>query len=763
MEITVNLRRVHLVIAAAVAATVAVVIVVLMVLGGSDIEQVGPDGAESIAQDGARLSIPASAAAAGASVSAQVVDLDEAPSLPGYASDFAGVWEFTVEGGITGAATIHLPAPAAERSWVALHFIDDQWRPIGFALNDDEVVVDVESLGVFGIAFLDETVAVWNRLSDSAEDVADDVVERRADGEGGDRQTIEAAGGCVLETGMCVRPVLLAICEESPRTCGFIERLVELGDVRGESVYERLSPPSCSERGADIVVDDSTAQRLLSGCVNADSPVDLWVQNDRRFWIEACPVGGGQLRDESAASPFASLSRCGGTVLPFAAISTWEGDLREPFAVRASLGAVPVALTTTELLANAAMAILRIGGDVDLAELMMTEDGAAAILDAVTSLERSPELAPVFAQLEAGDVSAGLESLAGMMATPSVADTLVQRALLDSGLLHRLGVHLASSELNGFVASLAIVDVLVAIGDVVESAPAEDGPFGGAVVFSRPGERQPASQDEESATETEASDREAGQAEDDESNDDDRADAEAGQQDDRDSASEQEGDTVSQDGETQQSDADEDAEDAVDVSAARLVDLSSAWEHTCALLDDGSIECWGESSLGRLDVPPGRYTLVDVGGAQHSCAITEDERAVCWGSNEQGQLDVPRGRYIDVAAAGDHTCALTTDGSAVCWGDNEYGQSSPPRGTFVDISARWQYNCGLTDDAGIVWLGSESVRRAQCPSGSVLSGVCRRPARLRTRHYRRRRLLGSEQQRTTRCPDWRVRVRQCGV
>jgi alpha-tubulin suppressor-like RCC1 family protein len=71
--------------------------------------------------------------------------------------------------------------------------------------------------------------------------------------------------------------------------------------------------------------------------------------------------------------------------------------------------------------------------------------------------------------------------------------------------------------------------------------------------------------------------------------------------------------------------------------------------HRCALLADGSIECWGNDYHGQLGDGPTFSTasLVTVSG------ITQ---------------------AIAVAAGGSHACALLRDGSVQCWGDNICGQ-----------------------------------------------------------------------------------------
>lgn len=148
-----------------------------------------------------------------------------------------------------------------------------------------------------------------------------------------------------------------------------------------------------------------------------------------------------------------------------------------------------------------------------------------------------------------------------------------------------------------------------------------------------------------------------------------------------------------------------------DPLAATAVSLGS--DHACALFEDSKIVCWGKSSDGQLgygrstnvgdDEVPKKVGFVSVGGNVvhlvtgnfHSCAVLEDGTVRCWGLNSFGQLgngdtdtigddtgehpasllpvDVG-GTVVQIAAGYTHTCALFDTGSMRCWGGNHFGQ-----------------------------------------------------------------------------------------
>jgi alpha-tubulin suppressor-like RCC1 family protein len=74
-------------------------------------------------------------------------------------------------------------------------------------------------------------------------------------------------------------------------------------------------------------------------------------------------------------------------------------------------------------------------------------------------------------------------------------------------------------------------------------------------------------------------------------------------------------------------------------------------------------------------------------GENHTCALLKDHFVVCWGSNEFGQLGTGNERnslvpapvkrlegVISITTGGSHTCALLADRTVECWGYNFFGQ-----------------------------------------------------------------------------------------
>ena len=152
----------------------------------------------------------------------------------------------------------------------------------------------------------------------------------------------------------------------------------------------------------------------------------------------------------------------------------------------------------------------------------------------------------------------------------------------------------------------------------------------------------------------------------------------------------------------------------------RPVALAAGGYHTCALLSSGRVQCWGFNKNGQAGSgspnAPAQVTTATLvsginnaiaitAGAFHSCALLADNTVRCWGRDDNGELgDAPRvdtavpvtarvGRTLTetlndltaVAAGigvgvlgltqlgGYHTCAVKSDGTAVCWGYHRGG------------------------------------------------------------------------------------------
>ncbi len=172
---------------------------------------------------------------------------------------------------------------------------------------------------------------------------------------------------------------------------------------------------------------------------------------------------------------------------------------------------------------------------------------------------------------------------------------------------------------------------------------------------------------------------------------------------------------------------------------------------TCALLDDGTVKCWGVHLDGRLgDEGAADQTVggspadmgdnlprVDLGtlasvtalvaGDDHMCALLTTGGLKCWGENASGQLgyghtndlgdqlgemgdDLPEvdlgqgNAALAIAAGSHHTCALLAGGAVKCWGGNAMGQLG-----LGDVANRGDGPAEMGDALPAVDLGTAAV------------------------------------------------------
>ena len=159
---------------------------------------------------------------------------------------------------------------------------------------------------------------------------------------------------------------------------------------------------------------------------------------------------------------------------------------------------------------------------------------------------------------------------------------------------------------------------------------------------------------------------------------------------------------------------------AIDLGSGRTaLAISVRTHHTCALLDNASVKCWGFNNQGQLgqgstsnlgdagsemgdklpaiDLGSGRTTTAISAGVYYTCALLDNSDVKCWGYNAYGQLgqestsslgdaglemgdnlpaiDLGSGRTaLAISAGSAHACALLDNSAVKCWGFNTNGQ-----------------------------------------------------------------------------------------
>ncbi len=187
-------------------------------------------------------------------------------------------------------------------------------------------------------------------------------------------------------------------------------------------------------------------------------------------------------------------------------------------------------------------------------------------------------------------------------------------------------------------------------------------------------------------------------------------------------------------------------DDGDDKLAFKDSKIAAGIYHTAAILDNGSVKCWGRNSYGQLgygdtnhrgdgagemgsnlptvDLGTGRTAVQIAAGGYFTVALLDNGTIKCWGDNFYGQLgygdtnnrgdnagemgdnllqvDLGTGRTaMQIAAGGNHTVVLLDNGTVKCWGRNSSGQLG-----YGDTNHRGDGAGEMGDNLPVVDLGT---------------------------------------------------------
>ncbi len=147
----------------------------------------------------------------------------------------------------------------------------------------------------------------------------------------------------------------------------------------------------------------------------------------------------------------------------------------------------------------------------------------------------------------------------------------------------------------------------------------------------------------------------------------------------------------------------------------RALQLSAGHAHSCALLDDGSVTCWGSNAHGQLDVPSESFTAIGAGW-HYTCGITAAGSLSCWGDGGCGQTTPASFGYSAIEGAHLHGVGITDFGALVGWGPSGYAITTPPMGeNYVDLACGQTHCCAIDSDGAMSCWGSNGLNDS--PSG----------------------------------------------
>jgi len=153
--------------------------------------------------------------------------------------------------------------------------------------------------------------------------------------------------------------------------------------------------------------------------------------------------------------------------------------------------------------------------------------------------------------------------------------------------------------------------------------------------------------------------------------------------------------------------------------------VGGGWLHSLALKADGTLQGWGNDSLGQWDFPAGTNSVSIACGYLFSLALQSNGQVLAEGDAFDGYATptlVPNNLSNVVAIAGGyyHSLALKSDGTVAAWGTStnpadfgmnfNYGQSLVPAGlsNVVAIAAGGFHSLALKSDGTVTAWGAGS-------------------------------------------------------
>ncbi len=162
-----------------------------------------------------------------------------------------------------------------------------------------------------------------------------------------------------------------------------------------------------------------------------------------------------------------------------------------------------------------------------------------------------------------------------------------------------------------------------------------------------------------------------------------------------------------------------------------VVAALGGFEHACALTDQGAVKCWGRNTYGQLgdgttndsltpvDVVGLSSTVTAISTERHkSCALLDTGAVECWGDylDGPGVTAIPEwsSNVAHLSSSTDyHTCVVFEDSSVACRGLTGNGvvvdESGDPVSGFATVDTGHRFSCGTTTTGGVKCWGQNHL------------------------------------------------------
>ena len=114
-------------------------------------------------------------------------------------------------------------------------------------------------------------------------------------------------------------------------------------------------------------------------------------------------------------------------------------------------------------------------------------------------------------------------------------------------------------------------------------------------------------------------------------------------------------------------------------------------DHSCVLLNNGSVQCWGNNSYQQIkDGTPldtGKTAIQIEAGETLTCAILNDQTITCWSRRD---ITINK-NATHIATGNSHSCAILNDKTVYCWGESDHGAIGGSLGKSIVLAESGPY------------------------------------------------------------------------
>lgn len=150
---------------------------------------------------------------------------------------------------------------------------------------------------------------------------------------------------------------------------------------------------------------------------------------------------------------------------------------------------------------------------------------------------------------------------------------------------------------------------------------------------------------------------------------------------------------------------------------SNAVQITTGDTHTCALLDNGNVSCWGSNPWGKVKINKpvcvndlSNVSKIDANGGYETCALINDGTIKCLNTSDgivrtvdgiENAVNIESGDY-------DGHCAILSNGNTMCWGNKFNVEQTPILISdfkyFKSIKTSSGTTCGLSYDGTVSCL-----------------------------------------------------------